>query len=228
MGLEELLKEHSWHKELNQDFKKSYFKTLESKVLSDIHDGVDVYPSLNNIFRALDTTPLENVKVVVLGQDPYHKKGQADGLSFSVPEGVKTPPSLKNILTELNADYGSQINKKRKKTDLEDWAKQGVLLLNHSLTVCEGRAGSHSKYGWAEFTDSILKIINNAHENCVFILWGSFANQKKMYIDQEKHLVISSVHPSPLSAYRGFFGSCPFSRANQYLISKNRIPINWI
>ena len=224
MELKRYLENSSWLNELNSEFDKAYFKQLESLIERDLEQGKTIYPPQDKVFKALNATPLNEVKVIILGQDPYHRPGQAQGLSFSVPEDIKTPPSLKNIFKELKTDIG----KVRNSSNLEDWAKQGVLLLNTSLTVSEGLAGSHSNYGWNCFTDAILKAVNNTNENCVFILWGSFAHKKRNLINEEKHLVISSVHPSPLSAYRGFFGSEPFSKTNHYLVKRNQNPIIWV
>src|SRR5690606_23578772 len=183
-----------------------------------------VYPPGKLIFSAFDHTPFDKVKVVLIGQDPYHGAGQAHGLSFSVPEGIAQPPSLKNIFKELNADLGIPI---AKSGNLERWADQGVLLLNATLTVRASQAGSHQKKGWEEFTDAAIRKLSEQKENLVFILWGAYAQKKGSIIDTEKHFIIKSPHPSPFSAYNGFFGSKPFSRTNAHLKSLGKEEINW-
>lgn len=183
-----------------------------------------IYPAQEDIFQALNSTPFSSVKVVILGQDPYHGPGQAHGLCFSVKKGVKIPPSLANIYKELETDLGiSPPNHGH----LISWAQQGVLLLNNVLTVEDGKPGSHHKKGWELFTDHIVELLNESRENLVFILWGSPAQKKASKLDSSKHLLIKSVHPSPLSSYRGFFGSKPFSQTNNYLLSRNIKPIDW-
>ncbi len=182
-----------------------------------------VYPKPDAVFRALHSTPYQSVKVVILGQDPYHGPNQAMGLSFSVPEGVALPPSLINIFKELKADVGIA----RSSGDLTDWAEQGVLLLNAVLTVRARQAASHQGKGWEQFTDAILRAVNNKSEHVVFILWGGFARKKRALIDTQKHTILESPHPSPLSAHAGFFGSKPFSRTNAALIAHSQTPINW-
>lgn len=182
------------------------------------------YPTKENIFKALELTHFNNVKVVILGQDPYHGKGEANGLAFSVNRDIRIPPSLKNIYKELNSDLGLPIPNHG---DLTNWSKQGVLLLNSILTVEPDRPASHRKIGWEEYTDSIVKEINDKKENIVFILWGKYAQEKGKYIDESKHLVIKSPHPSPFSARTGFFGSKPFSKCNTYLESKGIEKIDW-
>lgn len=184
-----------------------------------------VYPAKNHIYRALSLTPFSEVKVVILGQDPYHQPGQAHGLAFSVPHGVTPPPSLKNIYKEINDDIGTQ--KDMNNGDLSSWAQQGVLLLNTVLTVTDSQPASHRDKGWEIITDSIIKKVSDEKEHCVFILWGSHAQQKQSLIDSSKHLIITSPHPSPLSAYRGFFGSKPFSRTNEYLKKHGKEIIRW-
>jgi len=184
----------------------------------------NTFPDKKNIFKALELTPLENVKVVILGQDPYHGEGQANGLAFSVNKDIKIPPSLKNIYKELNTDLNIEIPTHG---DLTHWAKQGVLLLNSVLTVEPGRPGSHANIGWERYTDQIIKQISTEKEHIVFILWGKYAESKKYLIDESKHLTIISTHPSPFSARKGFFGSKPFSRANAFLIEKGMDPIDW-
>jgi uracil-DNA glycosylase len=183
-----------------------------------------VYPDMYDLYNCFRFTPVENVKVVLLGQDPYHEPGQAHGLCFSVKDGVALPPSLVNIYKELQSDLGIP---PAKSGNLTKWAKQGVLLLNTSLTVREHMANSHAKCGWGWFTDSVIKIVSEQKEGVVFILWGGNARSKKPLIDTKKHLIIESAHPSPLSAYNGFFGSKPFSRTNEYLTAKGKTPIDW-
>lgn len=182
-----------------------------------------IYPSSANIYNAFKKTSYDDVKVVILGQDPYHEEGQANGLAFSVNNGVKMPPSLKNIFKELQDDVGGKF---RTNTDLTDWAEQGVFLLNSSLTVIEGRPNSMADI-WNTFTDSIIKLLNNKEKPIVFVLWGKNARDKKKLIDTKKHFIVESAHPSPLSAYRGFFGSKPFLKVNEYLISTGQVPIDW-
>ncbi len=215
--------ENSWEEILTNEFKKSYFVDLRKFLLSEKENNI-IYPPSNLIFNAFNKTPFTNVKVVILGQDPYHGENQAHGLSFSVPKGVKKPPSLVNIYKELKSDLNISI---ATHGNLGNWALQGVLLLNATLTVRNSEAGSHQKKGWEIFTDSVIKAISDKKENVVFILWGNYAQSKESIIDGGKHLIIKSVHPSPLSASRGFFGSKPFSKTNQYLQSKNISPICW-
>jgi uracil-DNA glycosylase len=214
----------SWQDALGDYFGQENFKTLATKVRTDYLDkDKTVYPPPSDLFRAFKETPFNSVKVVILGQDPYHNPEQAHGLCFSVPSGTKAPPSLVNIFRELAADTGT----KRTDTDLTDWAKQGVLLLNSTLTVLENQPTSHADIGWEDFTDHVIKTISDKQENVVFLLWGAYAQSKKSLIDTSKHLVLEAPHPSPLSAYRGFFGSRPFSKANNYLLKKSQTPINW-
>ncbi|POB12731.1 uracil-DNA glycosylase [Halobacteriovorax sp. DA5] len=215
------LNDKSWLSHLENEFQKDYMVELAEFLDSE---EADVYPSQDEFFAALNLTPLDKVKVVILGQDPYHGEGQAHGLSFSVKKGVKIPPSLRNIYKELNEDLGIEIPQHG---FLEDWAKEGVLLLNNCLSVRKAQAGSHQKKGWEKFTAKIIEVVNDHCENVVFILWGSPAQKKGKNIDESKHLVIKTVHPSPLSSYRGFFGSKPFSQANAYLAQKNRETISW-
>lgn len=184
-----------------------------------------IFPRPENVFRALVLTPLSEVRVVILGQDPYHGAGQADGLSFSVPRGVAPPPSLRNIFRELREDLGVPVPPG---FDLVHWASQGVLLLNTTLTVREDNAGSHRGFGWEELTDSVIQSVNDATLPVVFVLWGKDAQNKLSRVDRTKHLAICSPHPSPLSAHRGFFGSRPFSRSNQFLSDHGRTPIAWV
>ena len=187
-----------------------------------------VFPPQEEIFNALIHTPFDQVRAVILGQDPYHGAGQAHGLSFSVLEGVKTPPSLRNIFKEIADDIHDDLTAVRENTNLTDWADQGVLLLNTYLTVFEGKAGSHRKLGWSKLTSQIIEEVSGANEHIVFMLWGKPAQKNKSLIRQpEKHLILESVHPSPLSAYRGFFGCKHFSQANEYLVNHGRSPIQW-
>ncbi len=214
--------EPSWKQALQEQFEEPYFKELTDFVREEYGKGT-VYPHPKNIFRAFELTPFSKVKVVILGQDPYHGEQQAHGLSFSVQEGVRTPPSLQNIFKELASDIGGQAPS----SDLSAWAKQGVLLLNATLTVRKASAGSHQGKGWERFTDAAIRALSDSHEGLVFILWGNYAKQKGSHIDTAKHLVITSAHPSPLSAYNGFFGSKPFSKTNAYLASKGKEVISW-
>lgn len=213
-----------WKNLLTSEFSKPYMVELNNFLNDELKKGKTLYPNQKDIFNALNLTPLESIKVVILGQDPYHGIHQAHGLAFSVPEDVAIPPSLKNIFTELQNDLG--INSP-KSGDLTSWAKQGVLLLNTVLTVEDKQPGSHRKKGWEILTDTIIKKVSDLENHIVFILWGSFAQAKASLIDPSKHLILQSVHPSPLSSYRGFFGSSPFSKANQFLIHHKIHPINW-
>lgn len=214
----------SWQKRLQSEFEKDYMKRLGNFLLREHKNGKKIYPPEKEYFAALNLTPFEKVKVVIVGQDPYHGPGQAHGLSFSVQDGVRFPPSLRNIFKELQDDLGVEIPKCG---SLARWAQQGVLLLNAVLTVEDGKAAAHQGKGWEEFTDKIIHLINEERENVVFILWGSYAQKKASFVDRDKHFVIESVHPSPLSAHRGFFGTKPFSKANAYLKSKNLGEIDW-
>jgi uracil-DNA glycosylase len=215
----------SWQNSLKAEGNSSYFKELQSFLDAETKKGKVIFPAKENIFKALELTPLENVKVVILGQDPYHGQGQAHGLAFSVNKGVPLPPSLVNIFKELKSDLGLEIPHHG---NLEAWARQGVLLLNTVLTVEQSRPGSHHGMGWEQFTDKIIEVLNQEKENLVFILWGSPAQKKAKIVDSKRHLILSSVHPSPLSSYRGFFGSKPFSKTNAFLASKKITPINWM
>lgn len=199
-----------------------YYENLCRKLEEEYSSG-DCFPPKNQIFRALELTPFEEVKVVIIGQDPYHNYFQANGLCFSVSEEVSAPPSLKNIFVELKADLGIE----RTKTELDDWAKQGVLLLNATLSVKAHAPNSHKYLGWEKFTDFVIKEISDKKENVVFVLWGAFAQKKEELIDSSKHFIIKSAHPSPFSVYRGFYGSKPFSKINDYLASKNLQIISW-
>lgn len=213
----------SWLKALHAEFEQDYFKQLKSFLKSE-KSNYTIYPPGSKIFAAFDYTPFEDVKVIIIGQDPYHGKNQANGLSFSVSPGINPPPSLKNIYKELHSDLALNIPTSG---DLSNWAKQGVLLLNTVLTVREKSPGSHRKQGWEQFTDATIKSLSKDRENLVFILWGKFAQGKKELIDTSKHCIIESPHPSPYSASNGFFGSKPFSKTNDYLKSKGLIPVNW-
>ena len=216
--------EASWKAALAQEFTKPYFTDLTNFV-RDAYQTTTVYPPPSLIFHALDSCPLTNTTVVILGQDPYHGPGQAHGLSFSVPEGVSHPPSLINIFKELEMDTGKDYPKNG---SLTSWASQGVLLLNATLTVESGQAGSHQNKGWEQFTDAVIDVISTQCDHVVFMLWGNYAKQKGKRIDRERHLVLTSGHPSPLSANRGlWFGNRHFSQANAYLISKGKSQINW-
>jgi uracil-DNA glycosylase len=216
--------EPSWKNVLQKEFGEEYFSKLVEFVKSE-YQKKTVYPSAKFIFNAFELTPFNKVKVVILGQDPYHGVNQANGLAFSVNDGVAMPPSLVNIYKEIESDLGYKtINKNG---NLENWAKQGVLMLNAILTVQAHVAGSHQNKGWERFTDAVIKTLSDQKENLVFILWGGYAQRKGKIIDESKHLVIKSVHPSPLSAYNGFFGSKPFSQTNAYLIFNNKEPIDW-
>lgn len=217
----EFLNDKDWQSLLKDEFQKEYMLELSEFLNSE--EG-EVYPHQSEFFAALNLTPLKDVKVVILGQDPYHGEGQAHGLSFSVKKGVKIPPSLRNIYKELNEDLNLEIPSHGY---LEDWAREGVLLLNNCLSVRKAQAGSHQKKGWEKLTAKIIELINEHCENVVFILWGGPAQKKGKNIDETKHLVLKSPHPSPLSSYRGFFGSKPFSKANTYLTQNNRKPISW-
>ena len=216
--------EESWKKALKQEFSADYFQQIPAHIKTEKSQGKVIYPPGSVIFNAFNTTPLEKVKVVILGQDPYHGKGQAHGLCFSVQNGVPPPPSLLNIFKELQDDIGITIPDHG---NLTKWAEQGVFLLNASLTVRAGEPMSHSKIGWATFTDAIIKTISSKKKNVVFLLWGKFAQEKRVLIDESKHCILRSVHPSPLSAYGGFFGCKHFSKTNEYLVSKGIDPIDW-
>ncbi len=215
--------ETSWKNILQSEFDEQYFKDLTTFVRSE-YQTHKVFPPAKMIFNAFDQCPFDKVKVVILGQDPYHDDGQAHGLCFSVNDGVQFPPSLQNIFKEIHDDLGVQIPQTG---NLERWAKQGVLLLNATLTVKAHLAGSHQNRGWERFTDAVIRKIAEERENVVFLLWGSYAQKKGAFINPEKHLILKAVHPSPLSAYRGFFGCKHFSKTNEYLISKGLEPINW-
>ena len=216
--------EKSWKEVLKSEFVKPYFEQIPQHIKTEKSQGKIIYPPGSVIFNAFNITPFDKVKVVILGQDPYHGKGQAHGLCFSVQNGVAPPPSLMNIFKELQDDIGIDIPSHG---NLTHWAEQGVFLLNASLTVRTGEPMSHSKIGWATFTDIVIKKISELKKNVVFILWGKFAQEKRVLIDESKHLVLRSVHPSPLSAYGGFFGCKHFSKTNEYLVSKGIDPVDW-
>lgn len=215
--------EDSWKKPLNDVFEKEFFKHLVSFVRYEYQNHL-VFPPGKEIFNSFQHCPLDAVKVVILGQDPYHGPGQAHGLSFSVKPGVPFPPSLLNILKEIKADIGTDMPANG---DLTRWADQGVFLLNATLTVRANQAGSHQNQGWEDFTDEVIRVISAHRKHVVFLLWGSFAQKKAALIDSKKHLILKAPHPSPLSAYRGFFGCRHFSQANQYLIQHGSEPIRW-
>ena len=218
----------SWQAQIGEELNKPYMLSLCDFLHQEQVAGKTIYPPSPLIFNAFNKTPFDKVRVVIIGQDPYHgdDKGiaQAHGLSFSVPQGVKIPPSLKNIFKEIEADLGVKMSSKG---DLTPWAKQGVLLLNATLTVEMANAGSHQKRGWEEFTDAAISALNKHREGIAFVLWGSYAQKKGEMIDTKKHLVLTSPHPSPLSAHRGFFGNHQFSKINEYLASKGQVPIDW-
>lgn len=215
--------EETWKNRLKEEFEKDYFIRLTSFVKEEYRTK-RVYPPASQLFNAFDECPFDNVKVVIVGQDPYHETGQANGLCFSVNDGVPFPPSLNNIFLEIKQDLGTEIPHSG---NLERWAKQGVLLLNATLSVQAHKAGSHQHKGWEEFTDAAITHLSNERENLVFILWGSYAQRKGETIDANRHFVLKSPHPSPLSAYRGFFGNKHFSRTNEYLIAHGKEPIVW-
>jgi len=216
--------ESSWKEALKDEFGQDYFKTLREFVKGEYRHAI-VYPPPKNIFRAFELCPFDKVEVVILGQDPYHGPKQANGLCFAVSEGVPLPPSLQNIFKEIEGDLGQKLV--HRTGDLERWAKQGVLLLNATLTVAARTPGSHQGKGWEEFTDAVIRKLSDERENLVFILWGNYAKAKGAHIDRTKHLVIESAHPSPFSATK-FFGSKPFSKTNEYLKSHDKKPIDWL
>lgn len=215
--------EPSWKQKLEGEFGKAYFKELMEFVERE-YASETIYPSLENLFRAFDLTPFNKVKVVILGQDPYHGPGQATGLSFAVEDGMTLPPSLRNIYKELESD----LEQKVKHQNLARWAEHGVLLLNATLTVRARMPGSHQGKGWEMFTDAVIKLLSEEREHVVFILWGKYARSKGAHIDRTKHLVLESAHPSPFSASNGFFGSRPFSTSNAYLTEHGQTPVEWL
>ena len=214
----------SWETVHEAEFEKPYFKLLKSFLAEEIKTGADIYPSPSNFFKAFDLTAFNDVKVVILGQDPYHGPNQAQGLSFSVPKEMKIPPSLQNIYKELAASSDFIIPNHG---DLTPWAKNGVLMLNSCLSVRAKSPGSHSGKGWEVFTDAMIQSLSNKKENLVFLLWGKFAESKRKIIDNKKHLILTAPHPSPFSAHKGFFGCDHFSLTNKYLSTHNKEPINW-
>lgn len=216
--------EDSWKDILKDEFDQEYFKKLSERVREAYLSGQTVYPPPQLVFNAFDHCPFENVKVVILGQDPYHGPGQAMGLSFSVPEDMQVPPSLQNMYKEIASDLGIEVPKSG---NLERWADQGVLLLNATLTVRAGEAGSHQGWGWEQFTDAVIKKVSEEKEHVVFFLWGNYARSKANLIDRSKHLILEAPHPSPLSAHRGFFGCRHFSQCNEYLTEHKLKPIHW-
>lgn len=215
--------EPTWQITLREELTKPYFIDLKS-VIGESYKNTTVYPSKENIFNAFNACPFSDVNVVILGQDPYHGEGQAQGLSFSVPSDQKLPPSLRNIYKELEKDLGIT---SRTSGDLTNWAKQGVLLLNATLTVQAGIPGSHQGLGWETFTDAVIKKISEEKNHVVFLLWGKYAEKKRLLIDESKHLVLTAPHPSPFSAHTGFFGCQHFSKANEYLKTCGKKPIDW-
>ena len=215
--------DESWKRELAEEFEKRYFEELTTFVRNEYATST-IYPPARLIFNAFDHCPFDKVKVVIIGQDPYHGAGQANGLCFSVNKGIKMPPSLVNIFKEIAADTGRPIPADG---DLTRWSEQGVLLLNATLTVRAGNAGSHQRRGWEEFTDAAIRILAEKRSNLVFILWGSYAQRKGAFIARNRHLVLSSPHPSPLSAYAGFFGNHHFTLTNDYLVKHGQKPIEW-
>ena len=215
--------EESWKKHLTPEFEKDYFKRLTDFVRQE-YAIARIYPPGKLIFNAFNLCPFDKVKVVIIGQDPYHGPGQAHGLCFSVNDGIPFPPSLQNIFKEIKNDIGTPVPSTG---NLTRWANQGVLLLNATLTVREHQAGSHQKKGWEEFTDAAIRSLATEREHLVFLLWGTYAQKKGAFIDRNRHLVLQSAHPSPLSAYNGFFGNKHFSRTNQYLIEHGESPIEW-
>lgn len=216
--------EQSWKDVLGAEFEKDYFKKLTDFVRAEYLSGKIIYPAAKNIFNAFNLCPLNNVKVVIIGQDPYHEPHQAHGLCFSVESGTDFPPSLINIYKEIESDLG---HKSITNGDLSSWAEQGVLLLNSTLTVRAHDAASHAGHGWENFTDAVIRAVAQNRNHVVYMLWGSFAQKKAEFVDANQNLVLKSAHPSPLSAYRGFFGNHHFSRANEYLVANGETPINW-
>ncbi|MBL8641307.1 MAG: uracil-DNA glycosylase [Alphaproteobacteria bacterium] len=217
--------DQSWMSHIGLEFSKPYMQELKEFLRGEKSKGKIIYPKGDDIFNAMNITPFEKVKIVILGQDPYHGEGQAHGLSFSVRDGIKPPPSLINIYKEIANEYACAIPKSG---NLTHWAEQGVLLLNATLTVENGLAGSHQNKGWEQFTDRIIHAINDHHEHIVFMLWGSYAQKKGAFIDKNRHLILQSVHPSPLSAHRGFLGCGHFKKANDYLVAHGHSPIDWV
>lgn len=216
--------ESSWKEALKDEFQKSYFEQIVMSLKHEKASGKTIYPPGNLIFNAFDKTPFDKVKVVILGQDPYHGPGQAHGLCFSVQKGVKPPPSLVNIYKEMNTDLGIPI---ADTGDLTPWAENGVLLLNAMLTVRAGEPASHSKIGWENFTDAVIKRLSDTKEGLVFLLWGKFAQDKQVLIDATKHYILKAAHPSPFSVDKGFYGCRHFSKTNEILVKQGKEPVNW-
>ena len=216
--------EPGWKQALASEFSSDYMAQLRAFLLAEKQQGKEIYPPGPQIFNAFQHTPFDQVKVVILGQDPYHGPGQAHGLCFSVPEGVRPPPSLVNIFKEISRDFGVPMSSNG---NLEHWADQGVLLLNATLTVLQGQAGAHQGKGWERFTDAVIDRLNRQRDGLVFMLWGSYAQKKGALIDRQRHLVLTAPHPSPLSAHRGFIGCGHFSQANDYLSRRGQQPISW-
>jgi uracil-DNA glycosylase len=216
--------EISWQTIIGDEFDKAHMKALGEFLRLESENGFSIFPAVENVFAAFSATPFDKVRVVILGQDPYHGVGQAHGLCFSVEPGIRLPPSLLNIYKELESDLNVPC---AKSGSLIEWSKQGVLLLNSVLTVRENQAASHQRQGWEIFTDRAIKELADRREGLVFVLWGAYAQKKAAFVDRNKHLVLESVHPSPLSASRGFFGSRPFSKINEYLVSRGEPPIDW-
>lgn len=214
-----------WLTQIGGEFSRPYMKALETFLEQEAQAGRVIYPGADEVFSALKITAFENVRVVIIGQDPYHGPGQAHGLAFSVRQGVRIPPSLHNIYKELQLEYGTPLPADG---DLTGWAEQGVLLLNAILTVQHAMAGSHQKKGWEEFTDAVIRAVNDHHDHVVFMLWGAYAQKKGAFIDRTRHLVLEAPHPSPLSAHRGFLGCGHFKKANDYLAAHGRDPVNWV
>ena len=215
----------SWKQVLKEEFEKPYFEQIVNFLKTERAAGKTTFPSGPNIFNAFNKTPFDKVKVVILGQDPYHGFGQAHGLSFSVLPGVKIPPSLQNIFKEIKADIG--VENPPNFGDLTHWAEQGILLLNAALTVRDGEPMSHAKIGWAQFTDAVIKTISDKKENVIFLLWGKFAQDKQVLINTDSHYILKAAHPSPLSAHNGFFGCKHFSKTNEILVKHGENPIDW-
>lgn len=215
--------ESSWKERLKEEFEKTYFNNLTNFVKSE-YATQKIYPPGKLIFNAFEKCPFDKTKVVILGQDPYHEPGQAHGLCFSVPDGVSFPPSLQNIFKEINNDLNIPVPNSG---NLERWAEQGVFLLNATLTVRAHQAGSHQNKGWETFTDKVIQVLSESQEHLVFLLWGAYAQRKGELINSKKHLILKSVHPSPLSAHRGFFGNHQFSKTNEYLVANGKVPVRW-
>lgn len=216
--------QQSWKEALKYEFQKPYFKELKNFIVEEIKSGHSIFPPGSLIFSAFNQTPFDNVKVVILGQDPYHGEGQAHGLSFSVPKGLRPPPSLVNIFKEIHDDLGIPIPSTG---NLEPWARQGVLLLNATLTVRARQAGSHQHKGWEEFTDTVIQTLSEKKEGVIFLLWGRYAQSKESFIDTSQHIIFKAAHPSPFSAYNGFFGCKHFSKTNEILRTQGKKEIDW-